>query len=355
MAKYGRTVYPRYHPYNGSLVTRSGRTYGRYTPTYATRIVPNVRRGVLTGVQSGASLTRTMSRRQVTSGQGVTDQYNRKLIYRKQNVDRVRRLSWKRFRNKVLAVSEKDLGSKTVVFNFRKTWTLTGIDNDTKDLLGEMALYPIRHQTSNFLNDMNNIAFNDPSLTTSSKFIMQSGVLDVTFTNTSQMYLPDSDTPTGWTLELDIYEIICSKNFETQADSTSLIDAFGEGATDTPAIWGTSITLDRRGVTPFDLPSALSEFGIKILKKTKYEVGYLKSITYQIRDPKRHVLDKAEIQDFSSTNKPNLTRWLLFNAKAIPGFGSSVLNNVEVVTGITRKYMYKSKEFADDQDHSTVA
>lgn len=333
--------------------TRSGMRYNPYgaitRPRISTRIINNPR---LAG-----SMTISRRGRRATSGQGVTDQYDRRLIYRKRRMPRYKKRQWKRFRNRVLAVSEKDLGSRTVVFNSQYNYSETGTNCDTKNVLGQIALYSIKHAVFGFFNDIDNITSSDPLGATNGKFLFHSAVLDVTITNVTKM-VPDGAGETEpvvpWTLELDIYEISCSKNFETQSASSTLLDCFDEGATDTPAIWGTSLTLADRGTTPFDLPSALSEFGIRVWKKTKYELSYGKTITYQIRDPKRHIVDRASISDYKSTNKPGLTRWLLIIGKPVPGFVSDVLNTCKYYLGVTRKYMYKVKQVNVDADHITV-
>ena len=187
----------------------------------------------------------------------------------------------------------------------------------------------------------------DTNVLPTGKLIFQSGVLDLTCVNRST-----DDNDTGMQLEMDVYEITCGKNFETvTATQKDLLQVFGQAAGDTDAIGtGTSLDLVTRGVTPWDLPQALSQYRVKIWKKSKYQMSPGGTFTYQMRDPKRHVMDKTTIEDYKGSNHPRITRWLLFIAKPVPGFASGINAVVQYDIGVTRKYMYKVNDSNIDQD-----
>ena len=62
-------------------------------------------------------LTGTVTKKRQTSGLGVTQQHDRRMVYRKRRMSRRLKRRWRNFSRKVLSVSEKDLGSRTVVRN----------------------------------------------------------------------------------------------------------------------------------------------------------------------------------------------------------------------------------------------
>lgn len=336
------------YPYSHTLYPRT-----RARASFIGKAQQNRRALFMRQVQrSGRSRTLTNRRHKFISGQGVTDHYDRKLIYRKKNMPRRRKRRWIKYIKKVDAASEKDLGTRTVVFNDKFYWDLIGTDNDGLQIRAQIALYPCK-STVPHLTDVSKM-LTDPSLSTTSKVIMKSAVLDITGVNNSYTKASDNAASVPWTVELDCYEISCSQDFESQIGNFNLVDAFVEGATDTASIaipGSTGLTLSNRGVSPWDLPSALSEFGIKIWKKTKYELGPGKSFTYQVRDSRRRVLDKAKYEDYKATNIPGYTRWLLMIIKLVPGYPSgSIYNYCRVDFGITRKYSYKVKEQSGDAD-----
>lgn len=75
-------------------------------------------------------------------------------------------------------------------------------------------------------------------------------------------------------------------------------------------------------------------------------------MTYQIRDPKRHVWSNTKIGSWESGNMPKATRWLLFIAKSVPGYDMDGTGRVRIDIGVTRKYMYKINKSSRDADAS---
>lgn len=291
-------------------------------------------------------------RRRGTSGQGITNQYDRSRIYRKRRMPRFRRRRWRRFNRRVNAVSEKDLGSRTVVRNSGHQ------GNHPMDPTGEgqhatfyFTLYGLQNATYAFNNDLNEIS-GDTDLGSTGKAIFKSAVLDLTFRNTSVRTAESENPPI--TLEVDVYEISVGVLLSQTGKASTLAGIFSEGASDTATIPGgiQGITINQRGVTPWDLPSILSEYRVKIWKKTKYFLGENQTFTYQVRDPKRHVLDQQTING-PGENLPYVTRYLYYIYKPCPGYQYVAAPNNDVYSisvGATRKYLYKIMDKTQDYD-----
>jgi len=332
-----------------SAYAGAGRAFGRFV-TNRLRLRP------MSGTQ-----TRTRTKNK-TSGQGVSTQHDRKLIYVKKRMPYKKRQKWKRFKGKVLAVAERNLGTRTVVFN--KSISTTNNVFGNHGLLS-VGLYGHTSTTSSEWNDINAIAalenIADPSAiggnTTylNTKFFFQSGVMDATFRNTSI----DNDTlAENVPIEMDVYELqVGAMTDNTANDLRSPINLFEKAQNDTNIIGGPGISKDgcdieKRGVTPFDVPTALSRYRVKILKKTKYFLSGGQTITYQYRDPSRRVMYKQRMQETSGFSR-KFTKILWVVYKAVPGFavGTGNFNVTERLSvGLTRKYMYKIEGMNEDRD-----
>lgn len=129
---------------------------------------------------------------------------------------------------------------------------------------------------------------------------------------------------------------------------------FNDGTDDTnPDNSGNVKTyINYRGVTPFDQTQALSQWGIKIWKKTKYMLFNGESATYQFRDPRRHVIQKKTMDETLGTNLPGCTKWILFIVKpaagyaTFPEYDAYVAAVANLTVGCTRKYMLKVNQGA---------
>ncbi len=291
--------------------------------------------------RGGGSRTQTR-RNSNTSGRGVTQQYDRKTIYRKKRMPYRKRKRWSGFVKKVHAASEKDLGSKTIVFNSQLAPTDPGDQAHNRQINTAISLY-------NLETDVTKIATNDSNISSTGKFIFKSGVLDVTYRNLSQ-----EEGGAGMSVELDVYEITAKRNFMAVTGNKDLIQAFVDGFSDTDTITlptaGTSLNLHDRGVTPWDCPQSLSQWKMTIAKKTKYFLGFGQTMTYQIRDPSRHVFDKEYVITTTGTNAPGKTRYVLFVQKVVPGAATGAGYNNGAAIGVTRKYLYKHNEDSRDAD-----
>lgn len=300
-----------------------------------------------------------------TSGVGVTTQYDKKNVYRKRYMPRYKKRLWKRFKNKVNAIAEKDLGSRTVVFNQLATFS-----NETNgnQVVGSVCLYP-QASTTSYLNDLVQISGLENSgnpteaaginVEESAKIIFKSGILDVTFRNAS--YYKSGTAPftisygAEGKLEVDVYEVLMNiessetsltcQNFETVLSSNSSRTRTIGGA-------GTALAYNNRGITPFDTTYSQSRWKYKIIKKTKYLLNNLETFTYQVRDPKRRISTIRQLSNEEGFNRPGWTRIIYFTAKAVAGV--DVGNDSGTWTewldvGITRKYLYKVEGANEDR------
>lgn len=329
---------------------------------------PNARRGLGRAVRGrfrSRGTQTTIRRKRQTSGIGVTTQHDERRIYTKHTMPRRKKKAWKKFRSKVLAVAEKDLGSRTVVFNKLIQFTNTTANNQG---LGYMALYSGGGTGDSFMSDVTNMAglenfAADPtyaagtSVAQTSRWIFKSAVLDVTFRNTSTFTALATPSPASEAkLEVDVYEILSNKNWDTGAGSYSDITsvlAYGDSITQRLDGAGTGISVSLRGTTPWDLPAALSYWRLKILKKTKFFVPNGDTFTYQIRDPRRHVMMQDRMSKVDGGNCVGLSRHLLVVFKLVPGLTVGVgagTYQENLYCGLTRKFFYKLEGASEDRD-----
>lgn len=304
------------------------------------------------------SRTRTVTRmrKKVRSGVGVTTQHDSRFIYRKRRMPRRQRRRWKSFVRKVNAVNERDMGTRTVVFSAYTDMTSTSAPDQS---VFSFSLYGQRSSLG-IHNDLRAISLlensGDPTaaagntVNQTSHVFFQSAVMDVTFRNTSTFRSSGVLVPAPEAqLELDVYEISCRQDFTTAGSNYDSLGAafLNEGNQELKignAAGYSTITPQLRGVTPFDQPTALSRLGVKIWKKTKYFIPNGNTITYQMRDPKRHTCLRRELNDELGANKPGWTRWLYVVYKLVPELLKGSVDNTyqeTLAVGITRKYMYK--------------
>lgn len=312
------------------------------------------RLGRKSGYSRSATMTVTRRRRRGTSGVGVTTQHDSRLVYRKKNMPRRKKRRWRAFTRRVNFIEEKELGSRTVLFNQN---IVSYSDKYTSGSgIMTLALYP-QTSTYSWLSDLNVIAglenAGNPTaaagatIDQQTKILFQSAVLDFTLRNNCinpQSGLSDN----SFQLEVDIYEVSCRKDFVVGINAGTIYGTLGlaidgEQASERALNGvGSSIRPTDRGATPWECTSALSKLGLKIYKKTKYFIPAGNVITYQMRDPKKHKLSFRDIGTEAGPNRPGLTRWLLINYKMIPGISLGATSAQERISvGITRKYMYK--------------
>lgn len=332
----------------------------------AFRFASNLASGLRSRMRQRNARSNTMSRRRkaVTSGQGVTDHFDARLIYRKKRMPRGRRRRWKGFVKKVNAVAERDLGTQTVVFNRLLTASNSTAGNH---ILTDFSLYGLassqfEHNDLKKISDLYSAADNTVSkglaLNASSKIVFHSGILDVTFRNSSTFFDGTSTrAATELKLEVDVYELTCNMTSSEMSGTifNNLRGFFDIDVNKTEPIGGgatAEIGRSQRGVTPWDFPFSLSRFGLKIWKKTKYQLSNGDTFTYQVRDPRRHVASLDKLNQTDGFNMPGWTRIILVIAKAAPGLtvGSTANTYSEKLDiGITRKYMCKVENYTEDR------
>lgn len=302
----------------------------------------------------GRQARQMRGRRFARSGVGVTFEDDRKTIYRRKRMPFRKRKAWRNFNRKVKTVAEKNLGTRTVVFN-------TSFDfinaNAGEQVVGYCALYGLESPNT-FLNDLKYISNlenrGNPTqalgitVDDNTKFFFHSGILDITMRNISGDTGSEETLISWMTLETDVYEIVFSRRAVSGSTNYDNIEGLFSASLepvidDNNAVGEVVVTLDDRGATPWDFPSILSRYGMKILKKTKYFIRSGQTATYQIRDPKRRV---APTQSISTTdagfNKPGWTRHVLIIAKSVPSQNPLGVNVREILrVGMTRKYTYK--------------
>lgn len=272
----------------------------------------------------------------IRSGQGVTDHYDKRTIYRKKRMSRKMRKRWRKKKNQFDAMLLKRLGTKTIVFNDELTtgnWNGGTQRNLVVHLYGKNGTERgTGGAIENGNRDVYDIMINDPmSNEEIEKICFESAVLDFTAANSG-------DT----TLEVDVYEMYTgglrkeSPNWGTDQGQAQAVPAPGGG----PA----TMNLDSRGVTPFEFPT-MSTLGYKIIKKTKYLLGPGKSFTYQVRDPKNRWVKGTDVYESVNGNDFTLrgaTRTFLFLAK--PQVGQALDLDSKLSIGSTRVYRYKVLE-----------
>lgn len=344
---------------NNFRLIRNGRPMGYGVGMALARSAWNNRNRLVSGVRSAMftrNRTQTGSKR-MSAGQGVTSQYDRRLIYRKRTMPRYKKRSWRRFKNKVLAVSTKSLGSNTIVRNHltQSEIGLTPANSQSQNIV-QCALYPVR-SVNDDMNDVNEI-MSDSRFNNSSKAIFCSGVLDITMRFQSLLFNVTPPGPTGnpnLGAEVDVYEMSWNGPSGQAGEAGDLINAFQLAATDTATIPShtNALTPFSRGWTPFDSNAALSQHKIKIWKKTKFFLSAEQTATYQVRDPRTHYFSKDAIPSATSANWQGVTKWVFIVWKVLPGYNYVAAPNNDVArlnVGFTRKYMYKINQDSTDYD-----
>lgn len=372
------SIIPRENPFRaaGYALAQSrapglARAMARRFTQYRNRFFENNRgssgRRVLSRQRAArASYVRSSRNRRGRSGIGVTTQNDQRLVYRKKRMPFGRKRRWKAFTKKVNFINEKDMGTRTVVMNTSFAATNTSAGNH---IVGAVYLYPQQSAGATYANDLTVISnlenANDPTaaagqtVDASSRFFFQSGVLDVTFCNTSTYsdiaLNPQRDSRAK--LEVDVYECsVRESTEETGATYGSFTALLANNLVRTRAIGGAGNEIDYqlRGCTPFDLSYVLSRWGVKIWKKTKYFVNNSDTFTYQVRDPRRHVVDQRNLQGKDGFNRPGWTRVIYFVGKLVPGLSVAPTAQPQsfqeaLTVGITRKYMYKIEGLSEDR------
>lgn len=320
---------------------------------------------------AGSRTTTRRNRKKSTAGVGVTGQYDRKMVYLRKRMPRRKRVAWRRFKQKVNAVAEKDLGSNTVLFNTGIVASNTTAGNQLAFTLGlygqQSAVVGLNDLTllSNLGNESNPTLVDGVTLDLSTKYMFQSAVLDVTLQNVSTFTSADGTTvtnPSEARLEVDVYEVTMRRpSMRSSTQVQSIFDALDYNATfdrpikdnnATPST--TEISPRTRGATPFEFGTSIGYWGLKIWKKTKFILSQGETMTYQIRDPRRHVVERTKIKDTLGCNQQGMSKFLYITGKIAPGandvgIGTNGKYQEILKIGSTRKYLYKVEGQNEDR------
>lgn len=309
---------------------------------------------------------RVMTRKKTRSSGGTLGGTNAdyRFVYRKKRMPARKKKRWVSFVRKVNAAAEKELGSRTVLFN--DSITVTDANSGRQGCL-TLALYSKYNTTRGWLNDLNTIqslenvgnstAAAGETVDPTTKFLFQSGIMDLTIRNISTYQTGDSttrDLDARAAIELDVYELNVRKNNASAAAVYTSISEMLNGF-DTKEIGGagTGISIQDRGASPWEMTPGLSNFGIKILSKTKYFIPNGQTITHQVRDPSRHVFTKSQLESFDDWADKKVTKILFIIWKLVPGLtvGSTAGTFQHgLVVGSTRKYLYKIEGMNDSRE-----
>lgn len=309
------------------------------------------------------SLTETKQKARGKSGQGVTSQHDRRVIYKHRRMPTYKKKTWRKFVKRVRAVTGAQLGIRSIVKNSAALAQTANGAFSNDQVYTTCCLYGLRGasgtplvDTPNGYSDLKQIVSNDTTIPITGKVMFTSGILDVTYTNETQeiISVPVGEGETqqireSVPIELDIYEVWMYKDKHGYYDIDS---AIADASNTTPAIAGagySTLELTDRGATPWDFPQAIQNLGMKIIKKTKFFLGYRQSCTYQIRDPRNHIIDVMQLRDDSFSNSfawKKVTKGLIAVARKVP---NSSAVGVSLQVGMTRKYSYRLLEQNGDK------
>jgi len=241
----------------------------------------------------------------------VTDQHDIKTQYRRKAMPKRKKRSWIKFSQKVKAVEASGRGSQTLVINDQviTSWgeaidpttgnrfqgisevNIYSVNNDAqgardKDLiLNEVSNYTRTYVGAAGLEYLSGSTIEETRL----KAAMMGARIDITYTNTGT-----------YTLELDLYTFT-HKNRPSVSDLDAYINmkeaqegyvALGPGGRLTYESGGTlstpgsAISLQYRGVTPFQCPGIMKYTGARCLKKDKVLISPGNSVTRSYADNK---------------------------------------------------------------------
>lgn len=277
------------------------------------------------------SYTKSRTYKKPSTSQGITQQHDARMVYRRKKMPYRKKKQWVKFSRKVNAVIQKAISVSSVVYSDSISSTSGTTVNQQGYQIhllygkkGVPAATPIDSGTDDIWNTLRK---GSATLPGNQKFQFSSAVLDLTAVNTSVALQ-----------EVDLYHVVFWKETSFSSPLTALIDAEAS----TPASFGTTLTLSQRGVTPFELPLWIRGTGMKILKKMKYFIEPNNAITYQIRDPRNRFINGNEVNDNSNDYcQPGWTQGVLILHRPVPGNATLPDPGYTMNVGCTRKYGVK--------------
>lgn len=330
-------------PWSSGYVTHNFRDF----PMYRNNQNAQLKLALRKGMRRGMSYTGTTSKRGTKSGQGVTEQRDRALIYRRRKAPRRVRTRKKRWTNKIKRTLAKLGGARTLLTNSSHVVTAAGAQQGTIDfVLFGGRVDGLGSSQKRGYDDMNDLrqrdyligdATGDAEYRASNgavRFMVSTAIMDLTIHNAT-VENPEDNVP----LEIDVYEFACGEWPKTlgsnilDAWNTLNVDAYMPGAGGANM---STLQLYDRGCTPFELPNALKGTKTKIFKKTKYFVPVGDTVTYQIRQTKiRQFAGDALYRHDSPVTR--YTQGLIIVSKPLAGLGD--IPHTYTI-GCTRKYKY---------------
>lgn len=291
-----------------------------------------------TAAKMGMKRRSRMRSRRKSSGNNtfVTRQKDTVSQYRYRRMPRYKRKRWVKKVKANVAMDYALAGTRTVVYNGSVAQPIRA--GKTQGFVG-VHLYGMNGDggTVNGLqweigqSDINYLISQDPKIITTgqqlSKFRFTSALVDLTFRNSSTNNL---------TLEVDLYTI----TYTDETDFTSLYRLHNAAVTriadSTGALLSTNLSLEGRGVTPFDI-TALAQYGVKVLSKRKFFLPNGDTFTYQHRDPRNHYFSGNDLYDNQGYVMKRKTVSLIAVFKPVVG---GTVADANLTMGATRVYRY---------------
>lgn len=280
--------------------------------------------------------TQTATSSKTANTNFVTSQYDTTRQYRYRRMPRRKRRRWVKKVKQNAAMDYALAGTRTAVYNGNLEMPIR-----TGQSQGLIACHLYGHngdeQIINGLawefaqKDINYLIDQDPKIITTgtklSKFRFTSALCDLTIRNSSLNNL---------SLEVDLYVI----KYTSETDQKSLM-AFHQDAITRVANMDSNpltnpLSLEKRGVTPFDIPS-LASMGLKIHTKQKFFLPAGNTFTYQYRDPRNHAFGLGKRYDNDGYILPYQTVTIMCLFKPVVG---GTISDARLTLGATRTYRY---------------
>lgn len=281
-----------------------------------------------------AGRQRTQSKRSSGNNTYVTKQHDTVRQYRYRRMPRYKRKRWLKKVKQNAAMDYALAGTRTAVYNGNLEQPIRETQQQ-----GLLSVHLYGHNGDgaavNGLNwefgqsDIDYLIGRDTNIFTAanklSKFRFTSAVIDITARNSSTNNL---------SLEVDMYII----KYNSESDQKSFYRFHNDAVTRLKSIapGDNPITLEKRGVTPFDIPS-LASMGMKVITKQKFFVPSGDTFTYQYRDPKNRPFGDGKRFDNDGFVLPYQTVTFLFVFKPVVGGNPT---DAKLTIGATRTYRY---------------
>lgn len=241
-------------------------------------------------------------RGKVNSGQGVSNNYDKTLIYRKKRQTK-RAKDWIQFKKKVLNAQLGTVAPNNIRMEklFDLPWATNSQALSSSQLLSMNGI-------ANFDDDMNRIRTNLFASTTSGSWYIDNCVMDLIITNISGLEAVPTEATT---VLIEMYRWKAVRDSQKGNFGIQWVDQLDEADTNT-----SKPTVNSYGQTPFDAPGLGKYF--RIFKKTEHLLPQGQSFTYQVRDHENHKINEHYINDFTGFSKANLTHGVLIVARGVP-------------------------------------